>query len=62
MWWKGGCGTGIGEEIMNIGYMLFFALEVIIGSLSTLYLFVSLFVVVGQKIYRKIKYGISLYD
>ena len=47
---------------MNIGYMLFFALEVIIGSLSTLYLFVSLFVVVGQKIYRKVKYGASLYD
>lgn len=47
---------------MNIGYMLVFALDVVSGALSTLYLFVSLFVVIGQKIYRKMKYGKSLYD
>lgn len=47
---------------MNIGYMLFFALEVVAGALSSLYLFVSLFLVIGQKIFRKIKYGKSLYD
>lgn len=47
---------------MNIGYMLFFALEVLAGALSSLYLFVSLFVVIGQKIYRKAKFGASLYD
>lgn len=47
---------------MNIGYILFFVLEVVAGALSSLYLFVSLFVVIGQKIYRKMKYGMSLYD
>lgn len=47
---------------MNIGYMLIFALDVVSGALSTLYLFVALFVVLGQKIYRKVKFGISLYD
>lgn len=47
---------------MNIGYILFFIVETIIGALSTLYLFISLFVVIGQKIYRKAKYGISLFD
>lgn len=48
--------------VMNIGYILFFALEVLAGALSSLYLFVSLFFVIGQKIYRKVKYGASLYD
>lgn len=47
---------------MNIGYMLFFALEVVAGALSSLYLLVSLFFVIGQKIYGKVKYGKSLYD
>lgn len=48
--------------VMNIGYILFFIVEAIMGVLSTVYLFVSLFFVIGQKIYRKVKYGISLYD
>lgn len=47
---------------MKIGYMLFFVLEVAAGALSSLYLFVSLFFVIGQKIYRKVRYGVSLYD
>lgn len=47
---------------MNIGYMLIFVLDVVSGALSTLYLFVSLFAVLGQKIYGKVKYGRSLYD
>lgn len=47
---------------MNIGYILIFILEVVTGVASTLYLFISLFAVLGQKIYRKVKYGISLYD
>ena len=47
---------------MNIGYILIFILEAVTGVASTLYLFVSLFVVLGQKIYRKAKYGISMYD
>lgn len=47
---------------MSIGYILIFILDVVSGALSTLYLFVSLFVVLGQKIYGKVKYGRSLYD
>lgn len=47
---------------MNIGYILVFALEAVSGVVSTLYLFVSLFFVLGQKIYRKVKYGKSLYE
>lgn len=46
----------------NIVIIIFFAFEVIIGFASTLYLGLSLFVVLGQKIYRKCKYGASLYD
>lgn len=47
---------------MNIGYMLIFVLDVVSGAVSTVYLFVSLFFVLGQKIYGKAKYGKSLYD
>lgn len=32
------------------------------GGLSTLYIVVSLFGTLGYKIFRKIKYGMSLYD
>lgn len=32
------------------------------GILSTLYIVVSLFGTLGYKIYRKIRYGVSLYD
>lgn len=33
-----------------------------IGLLSTLYIVLSLFAMIGFKIYRKIKYGMSLYE
>lgn len=33
-----------------------------IGLLSTLYIVVSLFAMIGFKIYRKIRYGMSLYE
>lgn len=33
-----------------------------IGFLSTLYIVVSLFAMIGFKIYRKIRYGVSLYN
>lgn len=33
-----------------------------LGIVSTLYLIVSMFGVLGQKIFRKIKYGASMYD
>lgn len=32
------------------------------GGLSTLYIVVSLFGTLGYKIFRKIKYGMSLFD
>lgn len=47
---------------MNIFMMIFFFFEAAIGLASTLYMVVSLFVVLGFKIYRKCKYGISLYN
>lgn len=33
-----------------------------VGLFSTLYIVVSLFAVIGFKIFRKIKYGMSFYD
>lgn len=33
-----------------------------VGLFSTFYIVVSLFGVIGFKIFRKIKYGMSLYD
>lgn len=50
------------NNTMNIGYLLIFVLDVVAGVASTLYLFISLFFVLGQKIYRKMKYGKSIYD
>lgn len=47
---------------MNIFMMIFFFFEAAIGLASTLYMVVSLFVVLGFKIYRKCRYGISLYN
>lgn len=58
------CADGMkGEnDFMNIGYILVLILDVVTGVASTLYLLVSLFAVLGQKIYGKVKYGKSLYD
>ena len=47
---------------MDIFMVIFFFFEAVIGFASTLYLIVSLFAVLGFKIYRKCKYGISLYN
>lgn len=47
---------------MNIFMIIFFIFEVVIGLASTLYMVVSLFAVLGYKIYRKCKYKASLYD
>ena len=49
-------------KMNNLILIRFFFIEVAIGLASTLYLALSLFVVLGQKIYRKCKYGASLYD
>ena len=47
---------------MNIFMIIFFLFEAVIGFASSLYMIVSLFVVIGYKIYRKCKFGYSLYD
>lgn len=47
---------------MNILMIIFFLFEVVMGLASSVYLLVSLVVVLGYKIYRKFKFGNSLYD
>lgn len=47
---------------MNIGILLLIIVGGAAGGLSTLYLLVSFLGVLGYKIYRKVKYGASLYD
>jgi len=47
---------------MDIFMLIFFLLEAVIGLASSLYIFVSLFATIGYKIYRKCKFGISLYN
>ena len=46
---------------MNIGYLLLTIFGRAVGLISTLYIVVSLFATIGYKIYRKAKYGISLF-
>lgn len=47
---------------MNIGMLLIIIFEVAAGVISTLYIVASLFGTLGYKIYRKIRWGISLYN
>lgn len=47
---------------MNIGVLLLIIVGGAAGGLSTLYLLMSFLGVLGFKIYRKVKYGASLYD
>ena len=47
---------------MNIGLLLLIIVGGAAGFLSTFYIVVSLFGTLGYKIFRKIKYKISLYD
>lgn len=47
---------------MNILMYLVVILGVIIGSVPTLTIVIMLFGTIGFKIYKKIKYGNSLYD
>lgn len=47
---------------MNIGLWLIIIFGGLIGILSTGYMVISLFVVIIQKIYRKIRYHYSLFD
>jgi hypothetical protein len=48
----------------NMKILMYFviAFGVLIGGGSTLAIIVTLFGTIGFKIYRKIKYGMSLYD
>lgn len=47
---------------MDIFMIIFFLLEAVVGLASSLYILVSLFATIGYKIYRKCKFGISLYN
>lgn len=47
---------------MNIGLIILLIVGGGISLVTTLYLTFSMFIMIGYKIYRKIKYGASLYD
>lgn len=47
---------------MNIGILILVFFGGAIGALSTLYIVVSLFGTLGYKIYRKVRFGTSLYN
>ena len=47
---------------MNIGSILLIILGSLIGGLPILYLVVSMIAMLVYKVYRKIRYGASLYD
>ena len=47
---------------MNIGLLILIVIGGAAGGLSTLYIAVSLFGTLGFKIYRKIRYGTSMYQ
>ncbi len=47
---------------MNILIYIFVAFEAVVGISSTLFIVVSLFTTLAQKIYRKVRFGASLYD
>ena len=46
----------------NIVSIILVVLMAVLGGLPTIYLTVSIPVVIGQKIYRKVKYGCSMFD
>lgn len=47
---------------MNIGLLILIVIGGSAGMLSTVYIAVSLFGTLGFKIYRKIRYGTSMYQ
>lgn len=47
---------------MNIGLILLMLIGSSVGVFSTLYILISLPVIIFLKIYRKIRFGVSLYD
>ncbi len=46
----------------NVIGVIMVVLMALLGGLPTIYLTVSIPVVIGQKIYRKVKYGCSMFD
>lgn len=48
--------------MQNLWSMLLIVFMVILGGIPTLYILVSLPVILVQKIYRKVKYGISIWN
>ena len=51
-----------GNYIMNIGMLLIVIFMALVGGGSCIYIVVSMFGILGKKIYRKIRYGASMYD
>ncbi len=47
---------------MNIGLMIIMIIGGALGALSTLYCILGLPFVLIYKVYRKVRYGISLFD
>ena len=47
---------------MNLGMLIIIVFMCVVGLGSTAYIVTSMFLILGQKIARKIKYGTSLYD
>ena len=47
---------------MNIGVLLVFVLEAILGVTSSVGVVLLLFGTIGFKLYRKLRYGISLFN
>lgn len=52
----------VSKDKMNIGSYLIIGFMCIVGAGSTLCIVVSMFAILAKKIYRKIRYGASLYD
>lgn len=47
---------------MNIGLWIIIIIGGSVGALSSLYIIASLFGTIGYKLFRKMKYHVSLYD
>ncbi|MBR5577598.1 MAG: hypothetical protein IKW28_01230 [Lachnospiraceae bacterium] len=47
---------------MNALLVIIFIFEIVVGVSSSIYLVVSLFGTLGYKFFRKLRYGISLYN
>jgi len=47
---------------MNIGVLVVFVIEAILGVASSVGVMILLFGTIGYKLYRKVRYGISLFN